>query len=249
MKKNLLYLFAILFLAGSISACSSDDDDDVVSNEHIVGTWKLDPITIGENLSPLELVIVRKNGVEDKDFSIMEGLLPGEAAMEMGSQLAGGVVGQVLDEIFFKENMNIVAKYKEMDGKEPIGEWLTSPEGLAKYKYLKGNKLLLSLDANAIIKEAQIENEMMISMINKFLKDDFKLLCTFNNDFTTLKITADLLDMTNKNIKPIFDSLLELPEEAFEDFLGKDFIENLAKELPVMFGNASKFEANFYLKR
>lgn len=249
MKKNLLYLFAILFLAGSVSACSSDNDDEVVSNEHIVGTWKLDPIKIGENLSPLELVIARKNGVKDEDFSIMGGLFKGESAMQMGSQIAGGIVGTVLDEIIFKENMNIVAKYKEMNGMEPIGEWLTSPDGLAKYKCLKGNRLLLSLDAKAIIKEAQIEDEMMISMINKFLKDDFKLLCTFNNDFTTLKITADLLEMTNKNIKPIFDNLLELPEKALEDLGGKDFIENLAKELPIMFKNASKFEANIYLKR
>lgn len=250
MKKSLFYLFAILFMAGTVTACSSSDDDKDVVSVDIVGEWKLDGAFNGDTVekSPIELTIVRKAGVEDKDFSIM-GFIPGEKAMEMGSGIAGGLVMKVLEEIIFLDDSNIIAKYKEMDGTKPTGEWITSPEGLASYKLLTNNSLLLKLDADAIIKEANIENEKIVSIVKEFLKDDFILACSFNDEVNKLKFSMDLLDITNKNINRAFEEILALPDEVLDGMGGKEFLEALSKELAVMFSNASKFEASILLKR
>lgn len=250
MKKNLFYLFAIVFMAVGVTACSSSDDDSV-SNEKVVGVWELNGALKEDNTvesSPLLLNIKRKAGVADKDFIIM-GLLPGETAMELGSSIAGGLIMSVLEEINFKDNLNIVAKYKELKDNKPTGEWLTSPDGLATYKCLSGDRLLLSLDSKAIIKEANLDNEIIEELIRKFLGQSLKLQCVFNEDLTTMTISVDLLSLTQKNIRPVFDSLLQLPDDLFEAIGGKDFFVGLSKELPVMFDNASKFEASILLKR
>lgn len=47
--KKLFYLFAILTMAFGFTACGSDDDDDDIAKDAIVGTWKLTEVKTKES--------------------------------------------------------------------------------------------------------------------------------------------------------------------------------------------------------
>lgn len=207
MKKNLFYLFAIVFMAVGVTACSSSDNDKEMSIE---GKW----------------TFVRY--VEDKTNGVIlsvesESNATGEAEEIFGqiksfSPMVGILLSNLLQSVVLDTDKSVTASYngQEINGISDIApllfavkddiDWVSSSKGLASYENSKGN-LYLKLNAEAIIKEANIAPEMH-DIIKSSLKNPIRLKYTVSNNTLDCYLDKSCVQELLKELD--LDALLKL---------------------------------------
>ena len=253
MKKNLFYLFAILFVASTVTACSSSDKDEnlVEIDSEIVGEWSLFKST--KDKYPVILKAQPKEGVTDDEYSLV---VPGfieepylfSNAMSMGAMMGSHKLAPMLEAIEFRKNGEIVAKYLDInsDGK-PVGEVKTSPEGLMKYSVNeKKSVIIVTPNAANIIEKMKSDgtgNDMIYGLINQYLKGSFQLSYNLSDNNSAVAITVDLLDFSKANIYKI----AELVSKAEIEEPLKQVAISIVEQMPKILDLTDVLEAGLNL--
>ncbi|MFR5658724.1 MAG: hypothetical protein ACLUDU_12485, partial [Butyricimonas faecihominis] len=155
-KFLLLLILGVTFFA----SCSDDDDDE---KDAIVGTWKVTSIQT-ENDSyvsgPLALNWEAEEGTKLSIFPGWDMEIKDVAAM--GEGFANVALVQVLKDITFQKNRQIVATYSDagvsLDSEDPITpNWKTSEAKYLSYKIVSESQLILYLNINNILADVDID--------------------------------------------------------------------------------------------
>lgn len=252
MKKNLFYLFAIVFMAVGVTACSSSDDDKekpLPELTKIVGEWAPE-----QNI--VMFTPMRKEGVSDDDYSISGGIFtepyPLEDAMQMGSGLASEKLAPMLKAIEFKQSLEIVAAYFDIDEEGAIhGDVKFSPEGLMTYKFNESNNsMVITPNAKNIIakmKEDKTGNEEVYALINKYLVGSFKAECVFSNKDNTKELVAiqlEVLPLVKENFEMISSTITNLLPPVL-----KPIVDPILSQIPTLLENTQSFKVSLNLNR
>ena len=244
MKKNLFTLLMVFGCISLFSACSSSDKDEVKIDSPIVGRWELNGQVDKDELieSPVFLVWEKKDNVAEKDFILNIGMnLPIPTVASMGEAVAGAQLMNLLKSVMFDESGNITAIYKDIEG----DKWLTSPKGLASYT-ISNSVLKLSLNADKIISEAGITDQAIQKTLKDYLSEPY--LIKYRLDGDDLACYIDL-EFVTKNLDSLLETIDSLTDEQYDSIGGKDFIQNIAKQLPNLFEKTKKFEFGIKFKR
>ncbi|WP_455673703.1 DUF4925 domain-containing protein [Phocaeicola sp.] len=153
MKKNLFYYaFAVICAMSVFTSCS--DDDDV---NPILGTWGLSQATVNENdvytgNGPLAMSWTTPDGTE------VLGMTTPDFA-EWIESLGSALLPQVLKDITFKEDGNIIATYSntgvDLSGTSSVTPvWQTSEPEYATFKMSGNNQILVFLNLENIMAQA-----------------------------------------------------------------------------------------------
>lgn len=154
MKKNLFYyLFAVICSVSLFTSCS-DDDDEV---NPILGTWELSKATVNEDdvytgNGPLAMTWTTPEGTEVLSMSTPE-------FADWIETLGSAILPQVLKDITFKEDGNIIATYSDagidISGSAPVTPvWKTSEPKYATFKMSGNNQILVFLNLENIVATA-----------------------------------------------------------------------------------------------
>lgn len=217
MKKKFIYLFAMLFVAGSFVACSSSNDDD---KSTVTGTWEM-PRTDGVAIEIVTNDKASQMFLED-DLGNIKAL----------TGALGTFLGNMLQSVTFDKG-DIKASYNgdfSIEGKtdaeiaayimgyifnsQKIENWIDSPSGLVSYKFKSNNVLALTLNIDAISQEANIDNSTRDILKEVFAKPiELKYLpksedelfvyldkSTINSIFETVGFSEDMLRALHPSI-------------------------------------------------
>lgn len=145
MKRNLFYLFGLIFSMSLFTACSGDDKD----GSSVVGTWNLAPTVLDNGhlvTGPLAMTWKAAEGT-------MVGSFPVASLAIMVEPLAGIVLPQVLKDVTFDEGNDILATYSDagisLDG-NVTPNWLVSEKGYARFEVVSDTKILVFLNLDKI---------------------------------------------------------------------------------------------------
>lgn len=200
-KFLLLLILGVAFFAG----CNNDDDDD----NALVGTWNLAPVEWNDGGSfvsgPIE---IKWEAGEDAQ---LVGCVP------FIERRAGALLPQVLKDITFKKNSQIVATYSDAGvSLDSVVEpnWKVSEAKYLKYKVVSDNQLQLYLNVENILKEvgdidmtsmsAQLDAEdlpKLMSFVTKVSKEGVAASYVLSENLDKLTITLE---------KALFDQIIPL---------------------------------------
>lgn len=181
MKKNLFYLFALVCAMSLFTACS-DDDDDVIDSP-VVGEWTLQPLEVGDNAtilsSPIQLA------VEPGDETIA-------LFMNLGQQVLGQMLPEMLKKVEFLDNGKISATYVE-DGVTKTDDTHASFAKVSDSQI----KVYLHLD--------EFKNEEMYQPFASLIAEGVPMNFAVNGNKMTILIEQSYLQ--NK-VLPVVDALI-----------------------------------------
>lgn len=248
MKKNLFYLFAILFMAGAVTACSSDDEEVFKIDAKLVGEWNL------AEASPVILSAEAKAGVSEDEYvlnlPIFEEPYNFSDALSTGAFMGGAKLKTMLESISFKENGEVVAKYYDIDAAgNPLGDAKISPEGLMTYSVSVDRPILrLVPNAKNIIakmKEDGTGNEMIYNLISTYLSGSFFIEYKLSNGDLALEIKADVLPSAKRYFPKVAAMLgdVELSPEM------KPMVDALLSDMPGILKNSKFIDAGLNLEK
>ena len=202
-KFLLLLILGVAFFAG----CNNDDDDD----NALVGTWNLAPVELNDGGSfvsgPIE---IKWEAGEDAQLVNYVPAIEG---------VAGALLPQVLKDITFKKNSQIVATYSDAGislDRDSLVEpnWKVSEAKYLKYKVVSDNQLQLYLNVENILKEvgdidmtsmsAQLDAEdlpKLMSFVTKVSKEGVAASYVLSENLDKLTITLE---------KALFDQIIPL---------------------------------------
>lgn len=200
-KFLLLLILGVAFFAG----CNNDDDDD----NALVGTWNLAPVELNDGGSfvsgPIE---IKWEAGEDAQLVGYVPFIEG---------IAGALLPQVLKDITFKKNSQIVATYSDAGvSLDSVVEpnWKVSEAKYLKYKVVSDNQLQLYLNVENILKEvgdidmtsmsAQLDAEdlpKLMSFVTKVSKEGVAASYVLSENLDKLTITLE---------KALFDQIIPL---------------------------------------
>ena len=203
-KFLLLLILGVAFFAG----CNNDDDDD----NALVGTWNLAPVELNDGGSfvsgPIE---IKWEAGEDAQLVNYVPAIEG---------VAGALLPQVLKDITFKKNNQIVATYSDagisLDSDSVVEpNWKVSEAKYLKYKVVSDNQLQLYLNVENILKEVDI-NIDMTSMSTQLEAEDLQKLMSFVTKVSKEGVAAsyvlseNLDKLTITLEKALFDQIMPL---------------------------------------
>lgn len=225
MKKNLLYLFALVCSMSLFTACNDDDQDETVSP--LVGTYVMQGYTTA--------TITDADGKDKLDCPV-SGPLYAEWVCEPKDEfteaitatfklMGGAMLPQVLNTISLDKEGNILAAYipnpslvfeqnwamgafglpypetsiiKNLAAK---GGWVNSPVGLAKWSE-KGGKFYVTLDVAAILAASLDDNSGdMAELINQILSGTPAEI----KELLAVVLGADVKNVSDKTINMLLD--------------------------------------------
>lgn len=200
-KFLLLLILGVAFFAG----CNNDDDDD----NALVGTWNLAPVELNDGGS------IVSGPIEIKWEAGEEAQLVSYVPFIEG--IAGALLPQVLKDITFKKNNQIVATYSDAGvSLDSVVEpnWKVSEAKYLKYKVVSDNQLQLYLNVENILKEAgdidmtsmsaQLDAEdlpKLMSFVTKVSKEGIAASYVLSENLDKLTITLE---------KALFDQIIPL---------------------------------------
>lgn len=200
-KFLLLLILGVAFFAG----CNNDDDDD----NALVGTWNLAPVELNDGGSSVS------GPIEIKWEAGEDAQLVGYVPFIEG--IAGALLPQVLKDITFKKNSQIVATYSDAGvSLDSVVEpnWKVSEAKYLKYKVVSDNQLQLYLNVENILKEvgdidmtsmsAQLDAEdlpKLMSFVTKVSKEGVAASYVLSENLDKLTITLE---------KALFDQIIPL---------------------------------------
>lgn len=202
-KFLLLLILGVAFFAG----CNNDDDDD----NALVGTWNLAPVELNDGSfvsGPIEIKWEAGEGAQ------LVGYVP------FIEGVAGALLPQVLKDITFKKNNQIVATYSDagisLDSDSVVEpNWKVSEAKYLKYKVVSDNQLQLYLNVENILKEVDI-NIDMTSMSTQLEAEDLQKLMSFVTKVSKEGVAAsyvlseNLDKLTITLEKALFDQIMPL---------------------------------------
>lgn len=261
MKKNLFTLLTVFGLAGLFSACSSDGDKtidlvEIAGPAEIIGAWKLDVEYQPDEegwfdvmvVMPLSMKWERKEGVEDKDFSVhvMNTDIIGEDAANLGGTFMSESLLKVLNKITFHSDVTITAEYADgsKDGSEEAVDiiWKESSKSLVSYHYKSKTQILVDLHLDEIIREADIKDQKMIDLMEEFLSEPIPVNYKRTDNKLSLYLGLDFLG-------PILDKMLPLVKDLPLDEAMKTMVNGIVDQIPGLMENTEVFEISLNLKK
>lgn len=246
MKKNLFFLFALICSMSLFTACSDDDDDKI--KDPVIGTWKVPAVELDENNSVIGgSVFMTWEAPEDTYLSFG----PVSLAIQMGSV----ILPQVLQDVTLSADGNIVATYSSagiaLPSEKPITPvWETSPADYATFKLQGNGKMLLFLNLEKIIADANTKADIttVISQLLELVKNGIPVNYALSNNNEEVKIFIDKELMTT--IAAMGPAIAELiPDDL--DALGSfgPMIKAILGDLPTAMSKTTKFELGLNLKK
>lgn len=225
MKKNLMSLLTLIGFVTIFAACSSDNNKDEkpkIEDEALVAQWNVDK-------SPLILELKPKEDVPADQYTIAVPDIPNvmeaqDVSLELipmfGPVVITPKLKAVLKSVSFNDDLSITAEYME-DGNVKV-----SPKGLISYKVITKNELMqVQLDAKAIIKEAEITDELLVNIITQALKEPIQLKYNIEDDTLNCFIDMEIMTKLIPTIKAAIGNL-ELHEVILTE------INNVIAQLP-----------------
>lgn len=245
-KFLLLLILGVAFFAG----CNNDDDDD----NALVGTWNLAPVELNDGGSfvsgPIE---IKWEAGEDAQLVNYVPVIEG---------VAGALLPQVLKDITFKKNNQIVATYSDagisLDSDSLVEpNWKVSEAKYLKYKVVSDNQLQLYLNVENILKEvgdidmtsmsAQLDAEdlpKLMSFVTKVSKEGVAASYVLSENLDKLTITLEkaLFDQIMP-LLPVFVKLIPADNDAMLEII-PEIVEQLQAEwaMTTAFGISLKLE-------
>ena len=250
MKKNLFFLFALICSMSLFTACSDDDDDKI--KDPVIGTWKVPAVELDENNSVIGgSVFMTWEAPEDTYLSF----LPVSAIPSLAIQMGSVILPQVLQDVTLSADGNIVATYSsagiDLSGEKPITPvWETSPADYATFKLQGNGKMLLFLNLEKIIADANTKADIttVISQLLELVKNGIPVNYALSNNNEEVKIFIDKELMTT--IAAMGPAIAELiPDDP--DALGSfgPMIKAILGDLPTAMSKTTKFELGVNLKK
>lgn len=248
MKKNLFYLFALICSMSLFTACS-DDDEKV--KDPIVGTWKVLPVETDDT----DAVI---GGALSLIWDAPEGttlsFLPVSSVADLGNQLGSVLIPQVLRDITFGEDESIVATYSsagvDLSGENPIAPvWEKSPADYVSYKLQGNGKMLLFLNLDKILNDANTKSDMsafsdLLAMVENGIPLNYEVSADENN----LKVYIDKALMTRiAAAAPALAGLIPDDPDALGSF--GPMVKMILQDLPGVMEKTTKFELALKFKK
>ena len=249
--KKFIYLMAMVCTLGFFTACSSDDDNDekeIVRNEKIEGTWKVQD-AVDENGIPTGTgsVVLNWEGSDDAVITI-PGLLdepyPVKDAISMAPMLLNSQLSSVLKDVTFNEKGQISATYKEeADDKD----WKVAND-YATYKVVNENMITLFLNTAKItedIDDAQ-EKAMVSSMLDQF-KTGIPVHVSYPavnkvRFYVDKDFVAPIIAMLDAQVNKI--PATGMDKEDLAQFM---ILKSVVNQLPTIMEKTTKFEAGLEL--
>ena len=226
------------------TACSDDDDDKI--KDPVIGTWKVPAVELDENNSVIGgSVFMTWEAPEDTylSFSAIPSL-----AIRMGSV----ILPQVLQDVTLSADGNIVATYSsagiDHSGEKPITPvWETSPADYATFKLQGNGKMLLFLNLEKIIADANTKADIttVISQLLELVKNGIPVNYALSNNNEEVKIFIDKELMTT--IAAMGPAIAELIPDALGSF--GLMIKAILGDLPTAMSKTTKFELGLNLKK
>lgn len=246
MKKNLFFLFALICSMSLFTACSDDDDDKI--KDPVIGTWKVPAVELDENNSVIGgSVFMTWEAPEDTYLSY----LPVSAIPSLAIRMGSVKLPQVLQDVTLSADGNIVATYSsagiDLSGEKPI-VWETSPADYATFKLQGNGKMLLFLNLEKIIADANTKADIttVISQLLELVKNGIPVNYALSNNNEEVKIFIDKELMTT--IAAMGPAIAELiPEDALGSF--GPTIKAILGDLPTAMSKTTKFELGLNLKK
>ena len=256
--KNKLLLLLILGVT-FFSACSDDDDND----HALVGTWKLGSVQTddGETFvsGPLSFQWVAEEGTTFPMFGIP---FPIESISGMAEGFGSILLAQVLKDVTFQKNGQVVATYSDAGvslDEAVTPTWKTSEPKYLSYKIVSGTKIALYPNIVNILAEADLSLESLGTL--GLSQADLQTLMTFVNKVTTEGIPATY-KMTNQDKKleisldkAFFDQVMALlpvlskliPEDSTDETIA--MIKPIVEALPGVWAKTTEFKIGIRLEK
>lgn len=243
MKKNLFFLFALICSMSLFTACSDDDDDKI--KDPVIGTWKVPAVELDENNSVIGgSVFMTWEAPEDTYLSFLP-----VSAIPSFIQRGSVILPQVLQDVTLSADGNIVATYSSA-GIDLTPVWETSPADYATFKLQGNGKMLLFLNLEKIIADANTKADIttVISQLLELVKNGIPVNYALSNNNEEVKIFIDKELMTT--IAAMGPAIAELiPDDP--DALGSfgPMIKAILGDLPTAMSKTTKFELGLNLKK
>lgn len=249
-EKEFVFLFALICSMSLFTACSDDDDDKI--KDPVIGTWKVPAVELDENNSVIGgSVFMTWEAPEDTYLSF----LPVSAIPSLAIQMGSVILPQVLQDVTLSADGNIVATYSsagiDLSGEKPITPvWETSPADYATFKLQGNGKMLLFLNLEKIIADANTKADIttVISQLLELVKNGIPVNYALSNNNEEVKIFIDKELMTT--IAAMGPAIAELiPDDP--DALGSfgPMIKAILGDLPTAMSKTTKFELGLNLKK
>ena len=254
-KFLLLLILGVTFFA----SCSDDDDDE---KDVIVGTWKVTSIQM-ENDSyvsgPLALNWEAGEGTKLSIFPGWDMEIKDVAAM--GEGFANIALVQVLKDITFQKNRQIVATYSDagvsLDSEAPITpSWKTSEAKYLSYKIVSESQLILYLNINNILAGADIDItsiqleaedlQKLMTFITKVTQEGISVGYVLSEDLDKLTISLDkaLFDQ----VMPLLPVLAKLiPSDSDNEMIA--LVQPILEQIPGVWAKTTKFDISLKLEK
>ena len=249
--KNKLLLLLILGIAFFASCNDSNDDDD----DAIVGTWKVTPVEADAEGSFVSGSLEMK---WEADSAQIMGMSV-ENCAALAEQLGSILLPQVLKDVTFQKNGQVVATYSDagisIDTDEPVEpNWKTSEPKYLTYKVLSDSQMALYLNLTNILGAANADLtaidldpadvQTLMAFASKVAKDGVvvKYNLVEETGKLTITVTKELFDQVMP-LLPIVKKLIP----ADNDYAG--LISLVLEMLPDAWAKTTAFEISLKLEK
>lgn len=238
--KKFIYLMAMVCTLGFFTACSSDEDD-IVRNEKIEGTWKVQDA----NGNPTGSVVLNWEGSNDATITI-PGFdpYPVKDAIKMAPKLLNSQLRNVLQDVTFNEKGQISATYKEESDDK---DWKVAND-YASYQVVNENMITLFLNTTKITED--IDDAQEKAMITNML-DQFKTGIPVHVSYpATNKVYFYVdKDFVASIITMLYAQVNKIPTTGMDKEDLAQFMKSVVNQLPAIMDKTTKFEAGIELMK
>lgn len=241
MKKITIYIISLICSVFFLSACTGEGQNEIKSP--IIGTWNVPAVEVDEN----------ENFVEGCLFCVWEApedatlwVLPIKDMPLLIESLGSAMIPQMLKDITFLKNGNIIATYSEsgMDLENPNPVWVTSPEGYVSFELVNDSKLLLHLNEEKIQEEMKSKAEE--ELVENLFAEGIPMNYSISSDEKELKLFIDKDFMVKiAEVAPVIAELI--PDDGL-DGMGA-LIKAILADMPNAFAKTTKFECGLRLTK
>lgn len=261
--KKFIYLMALVCTLGFFTACSSDDDDPVVRNEKIEGTWHLEENTTKDMGDLGEFIVGSAKFTwtcpADSKLTIdMGGFpmeLPVETVMALANNLANTYLPQILKDVTLTADGKINATYTDLPEDAGLAipatstNWKTA-EGYATYTVSKDNQNLIYVTVNADKATESIEDAEEKAQIKDILKKYNKIPVNIRWNGSNPYFYVD-----KAFVQPLLANLVAMLSNVPTDNMDDDdkttfnMIKGIATQANDIMGQSDTFEAGLELTK
>lgn len=261
--KKFFYLMAIVCTLGFFTACSDDNDDpQIVRNEKIEGTWKLEENTTKDMGDQGELIVGSAKFTWDCpegttiniDMGGMTLPMPVTTVTALVNNLANTYLPQVLKDVTLTADGKINATYTDLPedaglaDQTPTTTAWKKAEGYATYKVVNDNLINVTVDADKAtesIDDAQ-EKAQIKAILQKY--NSIPVNIRWNNDKPYFYVDKAF-------VQPLLANLVAMISQVPTDDMDEDdlatfnMLKAIVTQLPDIMNKTTTFEAGLELTK